>query len=88
LPYGDQGLLMPKKLYSEIGGFSALPLMEDVDVARRLKRRRVVMLRSRAVTGAQRFRHSGYVRRSARNLMCLALYFMRVPTTVISRIYG
>ena len=45
LPYGDQGLLLPKLLYTEIGGFSALPLMEDVDIARKLKRRRIVMLR-------------------------------------------
>lgn len=88
LPYGDQGLLMPKLLYTEIGGFCALPLMEDVDIARKLKRRRIVMLRSRAVTGPQRFRQSGYLRRSARNLTCLTLYFLRVPSSVIARFYG
>jgi len=88
LPYGDQGLLMPKLLYTEIGGYSALPLMEDVDIARKLKRRRIAMLQARAVTGSQRFRRRGYVRRSARNLTCLALYFLRVPTSVIARIYG
>ena len=88
LPYGDQGLLVPKLLYTEIGGFCALPLMEDVNIARRLKRRRIVMLRSRAVTGPQRFRRTGYLRRSARNLTCLALYFLRVPNSVIARLYG
>jgi rSAM/selenodomain-associated transferase 2 len=88
LPYGDQGLLMPKSLYTEIGGFSALPLMEDVDMARRLKRRRVALLRSRAVTSPVRYRHSGYVRRSARNLMCLTLYGLRLPPRVIARFYG
>ena len=45
LPYGDQGLLIPKRLYDEIGGYRPLPLMEDVDLVRRLGRRRVVMLR-------------------------------------------
>ncbi len=88
LPYGDQGLLIPKRLYDEIGGFRPLPLMEDVDLVRRLGRRRVVMLGSRAVTSAERFRREGYVRRSARNLICLTLYTLRVPTHVISRIYG
>lgn len=88
LPYGDQGLLMPKLLYAEIGGHSPMPLMEDVDIVRRLKRRRVVMLRARAITGAQRFRRDGYLRRSARNLTCLGLYFLRVPTRVLSRMYG
>ena len=88
LPYGDQGLLLPKLLYTEIGGFSALPLMEDVDIARKLKRRRLTMLQSRAVTAPQRFRRSGYLRRSARNLTCLALYFLRAPNSVIARFYG
>jgi rSAM/selenodomain-associated transferase 2 len=88
LPYGDQGLLIPKRLYEEIGGYRPLPLMEDVDLMRRLGRRRLVMLRSRAVTSAERFRRDGYVRRSSRNLACLALYTLRVPTGVISRIYG
>jgi rSAM/selenodomain-associated transferase 2 len=88
LPYGDQGLLIPKRLYEEIGGYRPLPLMEDVDLVRRLGRRRLVMLRAPAVTSAERFRREGYARRSARNLLCLALYTLRVPSHVISRIYG
>jgi rSAM/selenodomain-associated transferase 2 len=88
LPYGDQGLLLPKALYQEIGGFSPLPLMEDVDIVRRLGRRRTALLRSRALTSAERFRREGYTRRSARNLTCLALYTLRVPIPVIRRMYG
>ena len=88
LPYGDQGLLIPKLLYTEIGGHCALTLMEDVDIARKLKRRRIAMLTARATTDAHRFQHSGYARRSARNLMCLALYFLRMPSGVIARFYG
>jgi rSAM/selenodomain-associated transferase 2 len=88
LPYGDQGLLIPRRLYEEIGGYRPLALMEDVDLVRRLGRRRLVMLRARAVTSADRFRREGYVLRSGRNLACVALYALRVPTGVISRIYG
>jgi rSAM/selenodomain-associated transferase 2 len=88
LPYGDQGLLIPKRLYDEIGGYRPLALMEDVDLVRRLGRRRTVMLRTRAITNAERFRREGYVRRSARNLLCLALYTLRFPAHVISRVYG
>ena len=88
LPYGDQGLLIPKHLYDEVGGYRPLTLMEDVDLVRRLGRRRTVMLRAPAVTSAERFRREGYVRRSARNLLCLTLYGLRVPPHVISRIYG
>jgi rSAM/selenodomain-associated transferase 2 len=88
LPYGDQGLLVAKSLYDEVGGYRPLPLMEDVDLVRRLGRRRLRMLRCNAITSAERFRSEGYVRRSARNLLCLGLYRLRVPTDVIRRIYG
>jgi glycosyltransferase involved in cell wall biosynthesis len=88
LPYGDQGLLIPKRLYVELGGYRPLRIMEDVDLVRRLGRRRLVVLRARAVTSAERFQRAGYLRRSARNLLCLTLYTLRVPINVISRIYG
>ncbi len=87
LPYGDQGLLIPKSLYRDIGGFNPLPVMEDVDFFRRLKRRRVAMLQARAVTDARKFRKRGYLRRSARNLSCLTLYFLGMSTGRIDRLY-
>jgi rSAM/selenodomain-associated transferase 2 len=88
LPYGDQGVLIPQLLYAEVGGYNPHPLMEDVDFVRRLGRRRLTMLRPRAVTSAERYRRDGYLLRSMRNLMCLSLYFLRVPTSVLNRIYG
>ena len=88
LPYGDQGLLISRLLYDEIGGYRRLELMEDVDLVRRLGRRRVVMLRPPATTSAERFRREGYLRRSSRNLLCLALYSLGVPLHVIGRVYG
>jgi rSAM/selenodomain-associated transferase 2 len=88
LPYGDQGLLISKGLYQSIGGYNPMPLMEDVDIVRRLGRRRIVMLEARALTSAERFRREGYVRRSARNLLCLALYTVSAPPHVIRRTYG
>jgi hypothetical protein len=88
LPYGDQGLLIPRQLYEEVGEFRPRPRMDDVDLVRRLGRRRIAFLAARAVTSAERYRREGYVRRSARNLMCLTLYSVRVPTKVIDRIYG
>ncbi len=87
LPYGDQGLLLPGRLYQRLGGFRALPLMEDVDLVHRLGRQRLVILRSRAVTSAVRYRRDGYARRAMRNLACLSLFYLRVPTRVISRFY-
>jgi rSAM/selenodomain-associated transferase 2 len=88
LPYGDQGLLISRHLYNRLGGFRPLPLMEDVDLVRRLKRRELVMLQSRAVTSGERYRREGYLTRSLRNLGCILLYYLRVPPRVLARLYG
>jgi rSAM/selenodomain-associated transferase 2 len=88
LPYGDQGLLITRALYDAAGGFAPLPLMEDVDLVRRLGRRRLARLGVRAVASARRYRRDGYWRRPLRNLACLALYFAGVPAGRLVRLYG
>jgi hypothetical protein len=87
LPYGDQGLLIARKTYEAIGGFRSLPLMEDVDIARRLGRLRLVSLDHPAITSAQRYRRDGWWARPLRNLACLALYFLGVPPGRLLRLY-
>ncbi len=88
LPYGDQGLLISRRLYDEIGGFRPLPLMEDVDIARRLGRRRLTFLQSAAVTSAARYRRDGWWLRPLRNLALLTLYFIGLPPRWLARLYG
>ena len=87
LPYGDQGLLIPRVLYDAVGGFSPLPIMEDVDIIRRIGRRRVALLRTRAVTSAERYRRIGYVHRVLRNWACLTLWTFGVSPARIQRLY-
>ncbi|HEY8246921.1 MAG TPA: glycosyltransferase [Hyphomicrobium sp.] len=62
LPYGEQGLLIARSAYDKAGGHRAVPLMEDVDLVRRIGLRRVKLLRSRAVSDAARYRRDGYLR--------------------------
>ncbi len=88
LPYGDQGLLMSSKLYRALGGFRPLPLMEDVDLVRRIGRARLALLPAAAVTSAVRYRRNGYMARMALNAACLALYFAGVPPRALARLYG
>lgn len=88
LPYGDQGLLIHRSLYDAVGGYRPLPLMEDVDLVRRLGRRRLTVLDASAVTSARRWRQDGWLARSARNLLCLALFHVGVPAGRIARLYG
>ena len=87
LPYGDQGLLIARDFYRTVGGYGALPLMEDVDLARRIGRARLAALDADAVTAAARYR-GRYARRVARNLLCLALYVLGVPPRLLVRVYG
>ncbi|HEV7997647.1 MAG TPA: TIGR04283 family arsenosugar biosynthesis glycosyltransferase [Stellaceae bacterium] len=87
LPYGDQGLLISRALYDEVGGFAPLPLMEDVDLARRLGRRRLARIGVGCLASARRYRQDGYWRRSLRNLVCLSLYFAGLPPRRIMRLY-
>ncbi len=88
LPYGDQGLLLHRDLYRRVGGYRPLPLMEDVDLVRRLGGKRLELLEAAALTSAARYRRAGYLRRSLRNLACLGLYFLGVPPRLLVRLYG
>ena len=88
LPYGDQGLLISKRLYGRIGGYRDFSLMEDVDIVRRLGRESLRAIDFRATTSAVRFQQDGYWVRPMRNLACLALFYIGVPADAIKRVYG
>lgn len=88
LPYGDQGLLISKEHYCALGGFRPIPIMEDVDLVRRIGRRKLAFLGTRAVTSAEKWQRDGWFSRSARNLACLCLYFCGVSPRTIARVYG
>jgi rSAM/selenodomain-associated transferase 2 len=87
LPYGDQGLLISAAHYDEVGGFPDWPLMEDVEIAFRIGRRRLRRLDALAVTDAGKFRRDGWVRRSLRNLAFLTAWGMGVDPREIARRY-
>jgi len=88
LPYGDQGLLTHRDTLRQVGGMRALPLMEDVDLVRRIGRSRLIGLPAGAVTSAAKWERDGWYRRSCRNLICLSLWHAGVPPSRIARIYG
>lgn len=87
LPYGDQGLLIHRALYERVGGFSPVPLMEDVKIVRRLGRARLEALPARAITSGRRYRRDGYCARPTRNVTLLVLYFMGVPPRMLAKLY-
>ena len=88
LPYGDQALFARRPAYDAAGGFAPLPLMEDVDFLRRLRRQgRLAWLRRRAVTSARRQRRLGLVGAWLRNWRVFALYQLGVSPERLFRLY-
>jgi hypothetical protein len=87
LPYGDQGLLISRSLYEKLGGFKPIPLFEDVDIIRRIGRRRLVYFKSRAVTSALSYQTSGFYLRPIKNLMLLLMYYFGVSPRYLVSLY-
>jgi rSAM/selenodomain-associated transferase 2 len=88
LPYGDQGLFVRRTVFEQLGGFAAIPLMEDVDFVRRLRRRGPLRhLDLKLVTSARRWQRDGWFRRSAGNLMILGMYLLGVSPERLARRY-
>ena len=88
LPYGDQGIFARRSVFLAIRGFQPLPLMEDVEFVRRLKRHgRLEHLSPGLVTSARRWEHRGWWRQSAANVVTLGLYFLGVSPQRLARRY-
>lgn len=87
LPYGDQGLLISRRLYESLGGYSTLHLMEDVDLVRRIGKARLAVVEADAVTSAERWEKEGWFSRSVRNLLCLAAYYGSASPERLLRLY-
>ncbi|MEL6794878.1 MAG: TIGR04283 family arsenosugar biosynthesis glycosyltransferase [Pseudomonadota bacterium] len=88
LPYGDQGLLIHRSLYREVGGFPDIPLMEDVAIARAIGRRRLAMMSAEARTSADRYRKNGWITQGARNLATLTRYSLGARPETLARSYN
>lgn len=86
LPYGDQALLISRRLYDVVGGYPNQPLMEDVAIARKLKAR-ITLLDAAVQTGADRYIKGGWVRRGLRNLWTLARYLWGVSPAELAAMY-
>lgn len=87
LPYGDQGLLVSKSLYDETGGYPDWPLMEDVELVRRIGRKRLRLIDATAETDAGKFRRDGWLRRSARNVAFLVAWAFGADPRDLARRY-
>lgn len=79
--YGDQGLFVRTAVFRSLGGYRPLRLMEDLDLAQRLKRRgKSVLVRRPLITSGRRFQSRGPWRTFSFILWLLLLWTLRLDT--------
>ncbi len=88
LTYGDQGLLLSRGFYEDLEGIPELPLMEDVEIVRRLRRNGGLdRIDAPVITSARRYEREGPFRAWMRNAVLISLYSLGVSPLVLSRWY-
>jgi rSAM/selenodomain-associated transferase 2 len=87
LPYGDQGLLISRFFYDGLGGYPDIPLMEDVEIMRRIGPQRLVLLETQAITNAEKYRREGCDKRAWRKLSLVARYLMGADPVELAKAY-
>jgi len=88
LPYGDQALFVRRDAFARAGGFPDQPLMEDLEMARRLRRIGRIATVSASVTVSGRRFVAAPVRAALTMRILPVLYRCGVPADVLARLYG
>jgi rSAM/selenodomain-associated transferase 2 len=88
LSTGDQAIFVRRSVFESIGGYPDIPLMEDIELCRRLKRHgRLAAIRSRVTTSARKWEREGALRTMALMWALRFLYMVGVPPTRLHRWY-
>jgi rSAM/selenodomain-associated transferase 2 len=89
IPYGDQAIFIRRDYFRRIGGYQELPLMEDVELMRRIKHRRdkICILSDHVMTSARRWEEEGSLFGPVRNTILFTLFILRVSPEKLARFY-
>lgn len=89
IPYGDQGIFIKKYIFKDIGGYSKIPLMEDIDLMQKLKRKKykIIFLNRKIKTSPRRWTEQGIFFCSFRNIFISSLYYLGVRPETLVRFY-
>jgi rSAM/selenodomain-associated transferase 2 len=87
--YGDHGIFCRRREFVAVGGYPDLPLFEDGEFYRRLRKRgRTRQLASKIVPSPRRYEEVGPYRLTAAYLCLSMLYILRIPIPLLARIYN
>jgi rSAM/selenodomain-associated transferase 2 len=85
---GDHALFATREAFEALGGFREQALLEDLDLARRLKKLgRTVLLDAMVTTSSRRFERHGLIRAITTNWLIFALYWLGFPPDRLARFY-
>lgn len=89
IAFGDQGIWVERALFFDLGGFPALPIMEDYEFSRRMKSRGIPIcpLRGRIITSARRYEREFPLKTMWRMFYLRHLYRRGVDIDEIARRY-
>jgi rSAM/selenodomain-associated transferase 2 len=88
LPYGDQALFMETAVFQQVGGFPPLPIMEDVELIRRLQKRgRIGIAPATVQTSARRWQRLGVVQTTLVNQFILLAFYLGVSPQRLAHWY-
>ena len=86
MPYGDQGIFVRSETFHEVGGFPALPVMEDFEFVRRLRRRgRIRIVSLPVTTSGRRWQELGPWRTTWINQKVILGYYLGVSPERLAR---
>jgi len=89
IPYGDQAIFIRKSYFDRIGRFKEIPLMEDVELMRRIKKRgdKIFILPDRVKTSPRRWEKEGVFYTTLRNQVLVNLYYLGVNPDKLAKYY-
>jgi rSAM/selenodomain-associated transferase 2 len=88
LTYGDQGIFIKKSVFEEIGAFKQLPILEDFEIQKRLRKKgRFIKLPLPVTTSARRFLHNGIFKQQLLNIALLCAYELGYSPAKIKAFY-
>ncbi|MHC4544463.1 MAG: TIGR04283 family arsenosugar biosynthesis glycosyltransferase [Planctomycetota bacterium] len=89
IPYGDQAIFIRKDYFDQIGRFKEIPLMEDVNLMRRIKKdgRKIYILPDKVMTSARRWERDGALYTTVRNQILMALFYLGVSPNRLAKYY-
>ncbi|TLY17014.1 MAG: glycosyltransferase [Nitrospirae bacterium] len=86
---GDQAIFVRRSVFEQLGGYSDLPIMEDVDFTRRLKRTGLIAaLQSKVTTSYRRWDTRGPLRTILLMWTLRFLYWIGISPHSLTRLYG